>query len=125
MPILVTQFEPSKIFEHALAFHKSFELLSKSVIPSDGAPPSEQDVGTIAYPSLVLSAFTSEIYLKCLLCVETGNVPNGHNLCDLFMKLTDETKLSLDDYGIRIFAILTNKRLLRECAFNITVSRCE
>jgi HEPN domain-containing protein len=90
------QFEPSKIFEHASAFHKSYELLSNSVLPPNGDPPSEQDVGFIAHPAMVLSAFASELYLKCLLCVETGSVPSGHNLHDLFMKLKDETKFSLD-----------------------------
>jgi HEPN domain-containing protein len=98
MTILVkTQFEPTKIFEHASVFHKSYELLSKSINPVNGSPPSEQDVGLIAHPSLVLSAFASEIYLKCLLCVETGSIPNGHNLRDLFMRLNDETKFHIDD----------------------------
>jgi hypothetical protein len=95
-PFTKPQFEPAKIFEHASAFHWSFERLSNSVVPQSGSPPSEQEVGIIAHPAMVLSAFASELYLKCLLCVETGNVPNGHNLRDLFLKLKDETKLSLD-----------------------------
>jgi HEPN domain-containing protein len=90
------QFEPTKIFEHASAFHKSFELLSDSILPDNGESPSNEAVGMIAHPALVLSALASELYLKCLLCVETGKVPRGHNLSDLFTQLNDETKFSLD-----------------------------
>jgi HEPN domain-containing protein len=94
--LIKPQFEPTKMFAHASSFHESFVRLQNSTIPAEGGPPLEQDVGLVAHPSMVLSAFASEIYLKCLLCVETGSVPNGHNLEELFKKLDNDTKLSID-----------------------------
>jgi hypothetical protein len=46
---------------------------------------------------MVLSAFTSELYLKCLLCVETGFVPNDHKLSKLFKGLLPATRRRLED----------------------------
>jgi len=91
------RFEPTKIFEHATAFHRSYELLQGSILAADGSSPTDQDVALIGHPALTLSAFASELYLKCLICIETGDVPIGHNLQSLFMKLRVETRRSIDD----------------------------
>ena len=42
--------------------------------------------------NVVLSALTSELFLKCLLCIETTLTPQGHHLSDLFNQLRPETK---------------------------------
>jgi len=89
--------DPVKIYKHASAFHKSYDLLTKAVIPANGALSEEQLVGTIAHPAMVLSIFASELYLKCLLCVESGSVPEGHNLKKLFSGLQLATRRELDD----------------------------
>jgi hypothetical protein len=90
--------DPLKIFLHAGSFHKRYDLLSKSVMPSEeGAVPDEQLVGLIAHPAMVLSVFASELYIKCLLCMEGGSVPNGHNLKKLFEGLQIATRRELDD----------------------------
>jgi hypothetical protein len=92
-----TGIDPLKIFLHAGSFHKSYDLLCKSVVPKDGEPPSEQDVGIIAHPSMMLSVFSSELYLKCLICMETGAVPDGHNLKLLFETLSVPARREIDD----------------------------
>jgi hypothetical protein len=46
---------------------------------------------------MVLSAFASELYSKCLLCMETGRVPQGHNLKMLFNALQPATRKRLED----------------------------
>ncbi len=83
--------DPLKIFQHASSFHISYDKLSKSV------PHDEENIGLIIHPAMTLSAFASELYLKCLLCVETGDVPNGHNLKKLFDGLDLMTRRELDD----------------------------
>lgn len=88
--------EPLKIFLHAGSFHKSYDLLVESVVPHNGVP-DEQLVGVIAHPSMVLSVFASELYLKCLLCIEADSVPNEHNLKKLFDGLHVATRRELDD----------------------------
>jgi hypothetical protein len=91
--------DPIKIFLHAGAFHKSYTLLCDSVLPAEEwAMPDEQRVGVISHPAMVLSVFASELYLKCLLCIETGVVPTEHNLKKLFDGLLLATKRELDDF---------------------------
>jgi len=84
--------DPHEIFLHAYHFHECDHRLRKG--------PSSKDideVAIIAHPSMVLSAFASELYLKCLVCVETGNVPRGHDLKGLFLGLDSSTKKRLED----------------------------
>lgn len=60
-------------------------------------PRNERNIGLVSQSALALSAFTSELYLKCLLCVETGNAPATHNLKNLFDALQLLTKREFDD----------------------------
>jgi len=46
---------------------------------------------------MVLSAFASELYLKCLLCLETGKVPQTHNLKALFRDLSPALRKQLEE----------------------------
>jgi len=76
-----------KIFVHASHFHESDHRLRNRV------PANRPDqVPLVAHPSMVLSAFASELYLKCLLCLETGRAPQIHHLRNLFDKLLPETR---------------------------------
>jgi hypothetical protein len=86
------KYDPFKIFEHASHFHESDHRLRNS------APHDKPDqIALIAHPAMALSAFASELYLKCLLCIETGNVPTGHNLKKLFDALQPATRHRLED----------------------------
>jgi HEPN domain-containing protein len=40
----------------------------------------------------VLCAFAAELYLKCLLCIETGDASSAHNLKALFRDLNHTTR---------------------------------
>jgi hypothetical protein len=46
---------------------------------------------------MVLSVFATELYLKCLLYLETGKVPQTHNLKTLFDGLGLETRQRLQE----------------------------
>src|ERR1019366_9390578 len=84
--------DPHEIFLHAYHFHECDHRLRKG--------PSSKDldeVALIAHPSMVLSAFASELYLKCLLCIETGKVPRGHELKGFFLRLDPSTRKRLED----------------------------
>lgn len=67
--------DPLRIFQHASRFHESDHRLRNSV-PRD----KPEQFPLIAHPAMVLSAFASELYLRCLLCIEPGIVPNTPNL---------------------------------------------
>jgi hypothetical protein len=87
-----TQHNCFKIFQHASHFHESDHRL-RNTVPAD----RPNQVPLIAHPSMVLSVFASELYLKCLLCLETGKVPQTHNLKTLFDALKPETKRRLEE----------------------------
>jgi hypothetical protein len=46
---------------------------------------------------MVLCAFAIELYLKCLLCIETGKVTKEHDLKGLFLRLDSSTRKRLED----------------------------
>jgi hypothetical protein len=92
-----TGLDPLKIFQHATGFHNCYLRLLNSVPTDAPAEIKEQDMGIISMPTMALSAFTSELYLKCLLCVETAGVPDGHNLKMLFGLLQAPIKREIDD----------------------------
>jgi hypothetical protein len=52
---------------------------------------NERNVG-LYIPMAILSAFATEIYLKCLLLLETGSFQSGHDLRTLFDALDNQTK---------------------------------
>jgi len=81
--------DPFKIFQHASRFHAGDYRLRSTLDASN--------IGMIAISANVLSVFTSELYLKCLLCVETRIVPDTHNLKALFKRLKPVTRRALED----------------------------
>jgi hypothetical protein len=48
-------------------------------------------------PVGVLSAFACELFLKCLVCVERGDQPHGHDLLALFNLLSAQTRERLSE----------------------------
>jgi HEPN domain-containing protein len=97
--------DPLKIFIHASNFHKSYEMLLRSAVPEGTQQADENIVAIIGHPALMISAFASELYLKCLICVETDAVPNTHDLNVLFRALRVSTRHELDtlwDYDITL-----------------------
>jgi hypothetical protein len=101
-----------KIFTHARGFEESLCILLESAIPSRGQEPDDQRIGTISHPAMVLSAFASELYLKCLLCIETGEPAQGHDLERLFLKLEPATRHEIDHlWDVDIRAPLKQKVL--------------
>jgi hypothetical protein len=87
-----TTHDPHEIFLHAYHFHECDHRLRKGPSSKD-----IEEVALIAHPSMMLSAFASELYLKCLLCIENHKVPNEHNLKSLFLRLDFPTRKRIED----------------------------
>lgn len=78
---------PILIFLQANGFSQAYNILSDQ----EHLPPTT--MASIGYPQIVLSAFAIELYLKCLICIETGRAPpHGHHLKHLFDRLAPETR---------------------------------
>jgi len=82
--------DPQKIYLHALGFHTAENALGKLTGSFDPQYGSQ-----VVEANIVLSALTSELFLKCLICIETKLTPQGHHLGELFKQLTPKTQRSI------------------------------
>jgi hypothetical protein len=84
------QIDPLKIFEQAHGFYQALAILCN-------VDAGNTQLGvTIGEPVMVTGAFTIELFLKCLICIETGSLPpREHNLRELFDQIspTIQTKI--------------------------------
>jgi hypothetical protein len=60
-------------------------------------PEQARFAGYTAVPTIVLSAFASELFLKSLLLIEGSNEGWGHGLFELFDKLSQEAKTDIEE----------------------------
>lgn len=78
-PLTLTGIDPQKMFHRAEDFHWTYMRLMENT----NAEISE----IVLIPAMTLSAFTCEIYLKCLQIIDSGSASPGHELDKLFSKL--------------------------------------
>jgi hypothetical protein len=87
-PPLNSKIDPANIYLQARGFFEAYSILSNDEkLKAD--PAAMVSVGNAA---MVLSAFTSELLLKCLLCIEAGTAPRDHHLKRLFDALTPKLR---------------------------------
>ncbi len=81
--------DPRRIFRIAEWFNLASNTLKERISEMRG----------VAVPSVVLGAFSLELYLKCLIAIETGKPPpTGHNLRWLFDRLSGSTQSKIKQY---------------------------
>ncbi|NOJ43374.1 hypothetical protein [Bradyrhizobium australiense] len=83
-------FDPLRIYIQAERFLFADEKLrSREVLisPKIGA--------YVVLPSIVMAAFSVELYIKCLICLQGDPVPRGHHLKNLFDRLNGKTQKEL------------------------------
>jgi hypothetical protein len=90
----LTGIDPLKIFLHAQGFHLAEHHLSNIDIKNTRLALE------VAQATMALSALNSELFLKCLICLETGSVPAGHYLDELFDQLSAETKQRIEEIWV-------------------------
>lgn len=78
--------DPLQIFLQANEFHVAEDALGKL-----STSANVQWARQLMQPNMVLSALTTELFLKCLVCLETKLTPQGHHLSELFKQLSPET----------------------------------
>jgi hypothetical protein len=74
--------------DHALRFHHTVRFLRGKSVDATW-------VAVLSVPAMVLSAFTSELFLKTLVCLDTGRMVEGHDLEKLYRLLKTETKKAI------------------------------
>lgn len=98
-PLSIRNINPALIFEQGDCFYQALAILCN-------VHPDNIEIGVIlGEPVMVLGALTIELFLKCLVCIETGVAPRGHNLKELFDGLSEATKKRIQhswDTGIAV-----------------------
>jgi len=81
---------PQSIFVHGDGFFKAAISMNKN--------PSDSGFDPFCFAALVTnSAFASELYLKCLIHLESGQlIKDEHNLHKLFQKLSEKTQQEIE-----------------------------
>ena len=74
--------DPNSIFQTAELFSKTVGLLDQAISHGE----------FLVVPLIVNSAFTVELYLKCLITIENGGYGREHNLYNLFNLLSNDSK---------------------------------
>jgi hypothetical protein len=78
--------EPKRILQQAAGFYKVEQILMEK------EPDDRDEAVGLAMTTCLLQAFTSELMLKCLICIERGSPPRGHDLLALFNELSAPTR---------------------------------
>jgi hypothetical protein len=89
-----------KVFEQAECFYQASAVL-RSHLPVRVRPDHFENVHaalTLTEPLIVLDALTSELFLKCLICIETGSAPREHDLKKLFYRLFEPTRSRIQSF---------------------------
>jgi hypothetical protein len=83
-----TPIDPQQVFAHATHFVAAGEYLKTT--------PDLIQLRAFNSPGIVMSAFASELLLKCLLLIEEQPAQNGHNLYVLFRRLSNPRKTRIE-----------------------------
>lgn len=75
--------DPKDIFVCAVAFNHAAEVLLAAIEVRRASPPVPTSIPGII-PVIVNITFSIELYFKCIVALETGNHPWGHDLAKLF-----------------------------------------
>jgi hypothetical protein len=83
--------DPRQIFNHGTRFLETDQYLRNSTGPTSTWSQ------TIAAPTMVISVFAAELFLKCLLVLEQQDVPPTHRLDVLYRGLSHNQKRRIDE----------------------------
>jgi hypothetical protein len=118
MGTISSRYLARKIFRNANDFRRSSNDLAVALKAQSQqilqAPPSTAGVVDIRkikhrlparIPSIVLGAFSAELFLKCLHCLATGKPAWGHDLKELYISLPAANKRHIEAYWNAVAAI--------------------
>lgn len=76
---------PILIFLQADGFSRAYNILAAQQL-------AHWEQASIGYPQIVISSLASELFLKCLICIETGRTVYGHSLEQLYNQLSPDMR---------------------------------
>ena len=81
--------DPFDMFVQGHRFFNAHELLYRYV-------PKDQ-LMYLHIPCSVLAAFAIELYMKCIVCIETGHPPKGHHLALLYKQISPQSRKRIEE----------------------------
>lgn len=78
---------PLRTFRAAQRFHNAAFILNQFA--------TQQEDPDFIFPDVVCGALAPELYFKCLVTLETGATPRGHDLVNLFHRLDPTSQASM------------------------------
>ncbi len=88
LPTAKRKIDPFDIFVQGHRFFHANELIYRHF--------PREEVLDAAAPCAVLSAFSIELLLKCIVCIETGGIPRGHHLGSLYAKISADSRQRIE-----------------------------
>jgi hypothetical protein len=83
--------DPAEVYNHALRFLCTDQAIRRVFTPASGWGL------IVAPPTMVLSAFSAELFLKCILILETNEAPaNIHKLHMLYRQLSSDARQRIE-----------------------------
>jgi HEPN domain-containing protein len=84
------EINPKDMFDQGTRFAYADKFLRQADLDID-------KLFLMSQPSMVLSSFASELFLKCILHLDAGHAPPTHNLDTLFRKLPNQRKRRIQE----------------------------
>jgi hypothetical protein len=109
---------PETVFTHAAQFHYAAGLLEKHNKARIGVMITTEPLTPVSVPCMlpfiVIIAFCAELYLKCLLMLETGNYVVGHDLERLYSQVSALRRARIKEFFNEVFIRAAYERILQE-----------
>jgi hypothetical protein len=83
--------DSKELYMHARGFYLAEEFLSNLDFSKNTQLALE-----ITQAGIVLSALNSELFLKCIVCIETGLTPQGHYLDYLYSRVSQKIRSRIE-----------------------------
>ena len=109
--------DAKQVFQHACRFMETdveLRILSKD---------DEALHAKFWFPSMVISAFASELFLKCLLLVKGTAPPKDHQLDKLYARLGQSTQQLVEESWSELMALRENDIKMAEAETERPISR--
>lgn len=114
---MATKINPADIFVQADCFYTTLAVLCNV------NPEAVQLAVIMGEPVMVLGALTIELFLKCLICIESGDVPRSHNLKELYEKISPVLRSRIERGWDKIAAYRAGEWNSVEASMGVTIAR--
>lgn len=116
-PVDLSKIDPRSVYEYAGHFLFTEWYLRRQI---DNDPSL---AGAVSFPGMIVSAFASELYFKCLIYLDGRKPPNDHHLGKLFNKLSQTDRSLVQGEWDRMIVATEDQTKRLEIENNFSIPR--